>query len=147
MHVISKYLFILISVLLVCSCNKEVEISEELVGKWNYHREAFNNLNEGKEVDTEGRVNFYEGNTGHWISNDSGKDFTLEWELEDDDSRIYMMKTPWDFQNEPVKVRTYDIKRYDEDNFELRYMLEQPWIHDSIDVYIEYENILLSRIR
>ncbi len=141
-----NYICILLIVISAISCGKEKTISEELVGDWFYERETFNSFSIFEDPDTEGFMSFSEDETGNWSQANGFQDFSLEWDLQANDTKIaitrYLIDQPTIFPSTLI----YDLQREDEDNFTFTFHIKVESPIDSLEEFEQFENIILTRM-
>lgn len=133
--------------ILTISCQNGEDITEELIGNWVYERETFNHMPPMGEVkDVSGLIKLEIDGTGFWDPSIPSLNSLLEWQVDKCGDQITIIKTVYVTNVEVFpKTRIYELKRTDENNFTLTYLLEGLDEMTNTMEVLEFENIILTR--
>ena len=140
------FLLLCISLFVGISCSETRTLEDDLIGEWIYERETFNSSSSFEDPDTRGVMTFNKDETGTWVS-DNGLSFAidLEWDFQQMETKISITKNYSSQTSGFIFSRIYDITQTDEDSFTLRYELNFESQIDTIEPYVNFENIILTR--
>ena len=144
-----KLIFMLLLGLITVSCQKEMSISDELIGEWTYSNKVLANkpevqmtFNLGPDY---GLMTFECDGNGKWDSNsifsDNDKHSQMNWQLDSDEQNITLTKSKHPLDPTIITSGDYMVTRIDRFN----YILVMEHIFDNDPDLIVTNEIRLKR--